>query len=82
MTTPYSDTLVLIDYTNHAGERSSRTIKPEKIWFGSTQWHTEPQWLLHAWDVERNVQRDFAMADIHEWAPCIAEAGAEAEKLH
>lgn len=58
---------VVIDYTNHRGERSLRTITPHNVRFGSSQWHPEPQWMLEAWDHDRDAHRSFAMADIHEW---------------
>ena len=34
---------VKILYTNYRGETSYREILPEKIWFGSTEWHPEAQ---------------------------------------
>jgi predicted DNA-binding transcriptional regulator YafY len=55
-----------IDYTNYKGERSVRTIRPICIWFGSTEYHKEPQFLLNALDVDKNEERDFAMKDIHD----------------
>lgn len=54
---------VEITYTNWRGETSQRTIIPRGIWFGSTEWHPEPQWLLRAFDVEKQAQRDFALKD-------------------
>lgn len=58
---------ITIDYTNYRGERAERDIIPEKIWFGSTDWHKEEQWLLDAHDMEKDALRNFAMKDIHEW---------------
>ncbi len=58
---------VTIDYTNYRGKRAERDIIPEKIWFGSTDWHKEEQWLLDAHDIEKDALRNFAMKDIHEW---------------
>lgn len=58
---------VKILYTNYRGETSHREILPEKIWFGSTEWHSEAQWLLDAYDVEKGAIRNFAMKDIQEW---------------
>lgn len=52
-----------ITYTNYRGETAQRTIIPKSIWFGSTEWHPEPQWLLRATDVEKNAERDFALKD-------------------
>lgn len=58
---------VMIDYTNYRGERALRTIKPNSIWFGSNEWHPDKQWFVTAIDIDRNVSRDFAMRNIHEW---------------
>lgn len=58
---------VLIDYTNWKGERGFRKIVPDRVYFGSNEWHTKDQWLLEALDVERNATRTFAMNDIHSW---------------
>jgi predicted DNA-binding transcriptional regulator YafY len=62
---------VVIDYTNHAGVRGSRQIRPlpEGFRWGSTEWHPEPQWLLDAYDVAKDDLRTFAVKDIHAWAP-------------
>jgi hypothetical protein len=58
---------VTIEYTNWRGEKGMRKILPEKIYFGSTEWHKEPQWLLRALDLEKNASRDFAIKDICSW---------------
>jgi hypothetical protein len=62
---------VVIDYTNYRGERSTRTIGllTTGIYFGSNEWHPEPQWLLEALDLEKMQPRVFAMKDIHSWRP-------------
>lgn len=59
--------LVKIIYTNWRGETAKRTVSPIKIWFGSTEWHKEDQWLLKALDIEKNSERDFALKDIQQW---------------
>lgn len=58
---------VKIIYTNYRGKKSERIIKPVSLWYGSTEWHTEEQWLLHAIDLEKDAERDFAMKDIEHW---------------
>jgi len=58
---------VKIVYTNYRGVTSEREVIPERIWFGSTEWHREEQWLLDAHDVGKDALRNFAMKDIHEW---------------
>lgn len=51
-------------YTNYRGETSDRIAYPRRVWWGSTDWHPEPQWLLTAWDVEKDAERDFAISDM------------------
>ncbi len=63
-----SNKVVRILYKNYRGEIAYRNIRPEKIWFGSTQWHKEEQWLLDALDLEKDALRNFAMGDIQEWS--------------
>lgn len=58
---------VKIVYTNWKGETAERIIKPIELWFGTTEYHPEAQWLLRALDVEKNDERNFALKDIHDW---------------
>jgi predicted DNA-binding transcriptional regulator YafY len=60
--------LVQINYTNYQGITSDRVIRPEQLYFGSTSYHPEPQWLLLAFDTQKGL-RTFAMQDIHRWFP-------------
>ncbi|MER9937465.1 hypothetical protein [Mesorhizobium sp. M0088] len=57
-----SEEPVEIGYTNWRGEFAVRKIVPRSIWYGSTEWHPEPQWFITAHDVEKNADRDFAMS--------------------
>lgn len=67
---------VLIDYTNHRGERAVRTILPmAPLTWSSTEWHPEEQWLLEALDVEKDVVRFFAVKDIHGWGVKVGPSG-------
>lgn len=59
--------MVVIDYTNHKNERRERSILPKYIYYGSTVWHAELQWMLVAHDTEKNEVRTFAMSHIHSW---------------
>lgn len=68
---------VIIDYINHRGERSNRKILPMNFGYGSTEWHTENQWLLEALDIDKGEIRTFAVKDIHSWKPYSEEAQAE-----
>ncbi len=42
--------------------------------WGNTPWHEEPQWLMLAFDLEKNEGRKFAMADMSEIVMSEAEA--------
>ncbi len=55
--------LLEVTYKNWRGEVSSRKIVPKALWFGTTEWHPHPQWLLNAFDVEKQALRSFAMKD-------------------
>lgn len=54
--------LVTFIYVNHRGECGTRRARPIRLWFGSTAWHPEPQWLMEAFDLDRQATRDFAEA--------------------
>lgn len=62
-TQPAAQEPIQLTYTNWRGETSERKIIPIGVWFGSTDWHPEPQWLLKAHDCEKGAQRDFALKD-------------------
>lgn len=56
--------IVNIRYMNWKGDIGTRRIEPLQTWFGSTEWHPEPQWFLKAFDHDKQEWRDFAMRDI------------------
>lgn len=51
-------------YTNYRGETAERTIVPINMYWGSTEYHPEPQWLLTALDKGKDQIRDFAVKDM------------------
>ncbi len=59
-----SDPAHIVEYTNYRGETARRVIIPIRMWWGKTEWHPEEQWMLTAWDVEKNASRDFAWQDM------------------
>lgn len=61
------NTEIKIVYTNYKGETALRRIVPKTIFFGSNEWHKEPQWLLEAFDAEKEAIRTFALKDIRCW---------------
>jgi hypothetical protein len=50
-------------YTNYRGQLSRRKAVPLRIAFESTDWHPEPQWILHAFDMDKKAERGFALKD-------------------
>jgi len=59
---------VRIVYTNYRGETAERRIIPKELIFGSTEYHPEEQWLLVAFDLDKNAERTFAFKDIKVWS--------------
>ena len=62
-----SKKIVEIVYTNWKGVTAIRHIIPKDIFFGSTEWHKEEQWLLNAFDIDKQADRAFALKDIKTW---------------
>jgi len=54
-----------LTYTNHRGETAIRELHLSRIYWGSTEWHPEPQLLLKAFDREKDAYRDFAVSGFH-----------------
>ncbi len=62
---PPDGPVLTIPYTNWRGVFAMRRVIPAGApFFGPTEWHPEPQWLLPVWDVEREGIRDYALASI------------------
>ena len=66
-------------YTNYRGEFSQRRTQPIRFYFGSTEWHPEPQWLMEATDLGKGEVRAFAVKDMvfgaHPAQPDAEERG-------
>lgn len=60
-------TIVCFNYRNHRGVLAVRTVRPIRIWHGSTAWYPDAQWLLEAFDLDKKETRDFAMSKIKDW---------------
>jgi predicted DNA-binding transcriptional regulator YafY len=58
---------VYIVYTNWENKTAIRHILPQKLWFGHNEWHKEDQWILTAWDLDKDAERTFPMNEIHYW---------------
>jgi hypothetical protein len=64
-------------YRNYRGEVSDRRAILTSVRFGTSEWHPEPQWLLVAFDLDKQAEREFVLADIS--APSVAAAAKLAE---
>ena len=64
---PPIDLSVTLLYKNWRGETAFRRVKILSHSFGSTEYHPEPCDLLKGIDLERNVERDFAVNNILGW---------------
>lgn len=62
-------TEVTFTYKNHRGETSVRLVRPIMVAFGCNNFQPGPQWLLHAWDLNKDAERTFAKKDIKDWDP-------------
>jgi predicted DNA-binding transcriptional regulator YafY len=58
---------VKILYSNHRNEISIRNIVPIESVFKATEYHPEEQWLLRAYDLDRQDERHFAFNNIRAW---------------
>lgn len=55
---------ITVLYTNYRGETAVRVFKPLNLYWGSSEWHPEPQWLMDGWDEEKQQSRTFALKDM------------------
>jgi predicted DNA-binding transcriptional regulator YafY len=51
-------------YRNWQGVTADRSARIICLVYGSTDWHPEPQWLLKAFDFEKQAERLFAIRDM------------------
>lgn len=77
MTAPETPPLTFL-YRNHRGEVAQRRVWPNSLYYGSSGWHPEPQWFLHAVDLDRDAVRVFAFRDIIALPETPDEAWIEA----
>ncbi len=55
---------IKFDYVNWKGVAGHREVKIIRVFFGTTEYHPEPQWLMEAWDMDKQEERIFAMKDM------------------
>lgn len=69
---------LVFTYRNHRGKIAERRVRPISVRYGSTEWHPEPQWLLRAFDLDKQAEREFAMSG---FATAVSSAVAIVEGL-
>lgn len=52
------------DYVNWKGVNGHRKVMACKVYYGSTEYHPEEQWLLDGLDLDKMQSRIFAMKDM------------------
>ena len=55
---------VRFDYVNWKGVKGNRKVVVTSFLYGTTEYHPEPQWLMEAYDLNKEEERVFAMKDI------------------
>ena len=58
---------IKVKYKNWKGEIGIRTIIPQQIHYGCTDYHKENQWLMDVFDVDKDALRTYALMDILEF---------------
>lgn len=58
------DEPLTITFTDSTGVERERCVIPQRVWFGSTEWHPDAQWLLDAYDMDRHAVRSFELARV------------------
>jgi len=55
---------ITFGYINYRGEGGVRKAIPKSLRWGKTEWHPEECWLLLAWDMDKQADREFCLTDI------------------
>ena len=74
------NTPVAFDYTNYRGERATRRALLRDIYFGSTEYHPEDQWLVAGHDLDKNEDRIYAIKDMRPVAAVMKSVLRTADK--
>jgi hypothetical protein len=67
--------ILYFDYVNYRGEPSHRHVQILSVRFGSSEYHSQPQWLMKGHDLGRNEEREFAMRDMTNVQPRDIDLG-------
>lgn len=59
-----AESVITFDYVNWKGEKAHRRAIVKGFYYGNTEYHPEAQWLLEAYDLDKDEDRVFAMKDM------------------
>jgi hypothetical protein len=59
-------TIVKFRYKNYQGKMGIRNVFVKGFYYGETAYHPMPQLFLSGFDLDKSVNRDFAVNDIYE----------------
>jgi len=51
-------------YKNYKKQFSVRNVIPIRVYWGSTEFHTEEQWLMECFDIDKEANMTFAINDM------------------
>jgi len=66
-------TAIMFMYSNHEGKVERRSAATIDVFYGTTEYYPEPQWLLKAWCLDRQAERIFAM---NKMTPVVSDETA------
>lgn len=58
--------IIQFNYINWRGLGDIRKALINEIYYGSNEYHPNPQFLMKAYDLDKNVERIFAMSDMSD----------------
>lgn len=58
--------IIQFNYINWRGLGDIRKVLINEIYYGSNEYHPNPQFLMKAYDLDKNVERIFAMSDMSD----------------
>lgn len=63
-------------YTNHRGEVAERCVIPIALRYGTSPYYEGPHWLLQAYDMDKQAEREFALIRITDREPLFNKMDA------
>jgi hypothetical protein len=70
----YEGLYIEFDYVNWRGVKSRRAVVVKGLYYGSTEYHKENQFLMNAIDLHKEADRVFAIRDMSDVKEIIINA--------